>query len=286
MTNPGTSTSWGWCILHWCGVTFQGGVKVKKLCYGLIAMALLQIFAVSAWASKADCGEPPNAPPKPATEVDEENPGVNNDYDQFVEEEIDSKIVYLSLINGSQPEPNGCGLNPSNPPAAWTGWGGPLVADNMTIGEGANTGNDIVIGGILFERGIGSHAVGTLVYALTARDYVKFEGYVGMSDEKEAGLECGHGGSGDFTFEVDGKEMFKSEKLVGGEAGLNVDAVKVEFDIPGGAKELTIILGDAGDGNSCDHSAVGDAKLLLAGARPVEPGGKAAALWGWIKASY
>ena len=259
---------------------------MKKLCYGLIALALLQMLAVSAWASKADCGDPPNTPPKPVTEVDEEDPNFNNDYDQIVEEEVSSRIIYLSLINGSQPEPNACGLNPSNPSAAWTGWGGPLDADNMTIGEGPGTRNDIVIGGIYFERGLGSHAVGTLVYDLSAKDYVKFEGYVGMSDEKEAGLECGHGGSGDFTFDVDGKEMYQSERLVGGEAGLNIDAVKVEFDIPAGAKELTIILGDAGDGNSCDHSAIGDAKLLLAGARPVEPGGKATTLWGRIKASY
>lgn len=259
---------------------------MKKRYCCLIAFAIFQIAVVGAWASKADCGDPPNVPAKPVVEANKESPNVNNDYDTFIEEEIDPGVIYLSLINGDQPKANACGLNPSNDPGQWTGWGGPLNADNMTIGEGAGSRNDIVIGGILFERGIGSHAIGILVYPLTDDNYVRFEGYVGMSDEKEMGLECGHGGSGIFVFDVDGKKMFESERLVGGEGGENVDAVFVEFDIPGGAKELTITLGDAGDGNSCDHSCVGDAKLLTAGARAVEPGGKATTVWGRIKASY
>jgi hypothetical protein len=250
-----------------------------------MVLAVLQMLAVSAWADKADCGELPNVPPKPSTEVNEESPNTQNDYDEVVEEEIDRGIIYLSLINGNQPTPNACGLNPKNELAQWTGWGGPLNADNMTIGEGPGTRNDIIIGGVLFERGVGTHAIGIIVYDLTGMDYTRFEGYVGMADEKDP-AECGHGGSCDFTFEVDAKEMFKSEVLLGTEGGENVEAVKVEFDIPSNAKELTITIGDGGDGVSCDHGCVGDAKLLTSGARPVEPGDKAATLWGRIKASY
>jgi len=257
---------------------------VKNLCYCLVVLAVFQMAVVGVWASKEDCGAPPNQPAKPAVEVKEEDPNMNNDYDTVIEEEIDPGVIYLSVINGAQPKANACGLNPSG--GVLTGWGGPLDADNMSIGEGMGTRNDIVIGGILFERGVGSHAPATLIYPLTGDDYVKFEGYVGMSDEKEMGLECGHGGSGVFAFEVDGKEMFRSERLVGGEGGQNVDAVFVEFDIPKGAQELTIKLEDAGDGNSCDHSCLGDAKLLTGRARAVEPGGKATTTWGRIKASY
>lgn len=257
---------------------------MKKFCYCLMILAVFQITVLSAWASKDDCGEQPNIPPKPAQEVNQENPNVNNDYDTLIEEEIDPGVIYLSVINGSQPKANACGLNTSG--GTLTGWGGPLDADNMSIGEGAGTRNDIVIGGILFERGIGSHAPATLIYDLTGDDYVRFECYVGMSDEKEAGLECGHGGSGVFIFEVDGKQMFESDLLLGGEGGENVPAVKVEFDIPKGAQELMITLADGGDGNSCDHSCLGDAKLLTARARAVESGNKATTLWGRIKVSY
>lgn len=259
---------------------------MRKLVYCLMALFVFQLAALSTWASKEDCGKQPNVPAKPVNEVNKEDPNVNNDYDTAVKEDARPGVVYLSLIGGSQPKPNACGLNPSNPSAEWTGWGGPLNADDMTIGEGAGSRNDIVIGGIFFERGVGSHAPGKLVYNLTGDKYVKFECYVGMSDEKDAGLECGHGGSGVFAFSVDGKQMFKSVVLKGGEAGKNVPAVKVEFDIPSGAGELTIELQDGGDGNSCDHSALGDAKLLTRRAISVEPGRKVSTLWGAIKAAY
>ena len=82
-----------------------------------------------------------------------------------------------------------------------------------------------------------------------------------MSDEKDP-AECGHGGSSDFIFNIDGKQAFKSETLQGTDSGKNVDALKVEFDIPATAKELEIIMGDGGDGIGCDHSAIGDANSL------------------------
>ncbi len=257
---------------------------MRVFCYLLLLLLVFQFAAFDVWASKADCGPQPNVPPKPAKEVNKEDPNVNNDYDKIVKE--DPKGVYLTVVNGSTPKPNKCGLNPKNPAAEWTGWGGPLDADNMTIGEGAGTRNDIVIGGTYFERGIGTHAIGKLVYDLTGGDYKKFECYIGMSDEKDAGLECGHGGSGVFIFSIDGKQMYKSDLLKGGEAGKNTPAVKVEFNIPSGAKELQIDLSNGGDGNSCDHSALGDPKLLTAAAMSVEPGNKSTTLWGSIKATY
>jgi hypothetical protein len=251
----------------------------------LIVLAVFQIAVASAWASKADCGDPPNAPAVPADKVAVEDPNVKNDYDQVVKENTQAGIVYLSLVNGDQPTPNACGLNPSNDAAEWTGWGGPLDADNMTIGEGPGTRNDIVIGGVFFERGIGTHAIGKFVYPLTGGDYAKFEGYVGMSDEKDP-TDCDNGGDCDFIFEVDGTEMFKSDVLAGTEGGQNVAPVKVEFDIPAGARELVITVGDGGDGVSCDHGSIGDAKLIGVGVTSVSPEGRLSTTWGDIKSSY
>jgi len=251
----------------------------------LVVLSMLLGWTSSVWASKADCGKPPNEPPKPAKEVKKEDPNVQNDYDKVMKEDTRKGVTYLALINGSQPKPNACGLNPSNDAAEWTGWGGPLDADNMTIGEGAGTRNDIVIGGILFERGIGNHAIGKMVYPLTAENWVKFEGYVGMADEKDP-AECGHGGSVVFVFSIDGKEMFKSDVLKGTDGGKNVAPVKVEIDIPSGAKELMIEFQDGGDGIGCDHSVVGDAKLLTKLAFSVNPKDKLTTSWGAIKALY
>jgi hypothetical protein len=242
-------------------------------------------WTTGVWASKADCGKPPNVPPKPAKEVNKEDPNVNSDYDGVVKEDTRPGVTYLTLINGSQPKPNACGLNPSNPAGEWTGWGGPLNADNMTIGEGAGSRNDIIIGGILYERGLGNHAVGKIAYSLTGGNWVKFEGYVGMSDEKDP-AECTFGGSAVFVFSVDGKEKFKSDLLKGTDGGKNIAPVKVEIDIPSGAKELMIEFQDGGDGNSCDHTVVGDAKLLTKAAFSVDAKGKLTTSWGAIKALY
>ena len=218
-------------------------------------------------------------------EVNKEDANVQNDYDEVMKEDTRPGVTYLTVINGDQPKPNACGLNPSNPPGEWAGWGGPLNADNMTIGEGNGSRNDIVIGGVFFERGIGTHTIGKLVYNLTGGAYAKFECYVGMSDEKDP-VECDHGGSGDFTFSVDGKEMFKSDLLKGTDGGENIAAVKVEFDVPKSASELLIEIGDGGDGNSCDHSCLGDAKLMTSQAFSVAPGNKLAATWCEIKKGY
>jgi hypothetical protein len=245
--------------------------------------ALVLLFMVStAWASKKDCGDPPNMA-KPAKQVNKQDPNIQNDYDKIVKE--DPKAIYLAVINGSTPKPNACGLNPTNPAGEWTGWGGPLDRDNATIGEGAGSRNEIVIGGTYFERGIGTHAAAKLVYSLTGDSYKKFEAYVGMSDEKDP-AECGHGGSCAFIFTIDGKEMEKTPTLKGTDGGKEVEALKVEFNIPSGAKELVIQVTDGGDGNSCDHGALGDAKLLTAAGMSVTKKDKSATLWGSIKAAY
>jgi len=262
-----------------------GYAKMKKIFYCLMVLAILQVAAVSAWASRADCGDLPNVPPKPAVKVAKDDPAVQNDYDKVVAEDTRPGVVYLALVNGAQPTPNACGLNASNAPAEWMGWGGPLTAENVTIGEGGGTRNEIVIGGVYFERGLGTHGTAVFVYPLTGGDYASFHGYVGMSDEKDP-AECGAGGTSDFTFSVDGTEMFKSDVLAGTEGGANVAPVEVAFDIPAGAQELVIEIGDGGDGIGCDHSALGDAKLMSAGVTSVSPHGRLSTTWGEIKSSY
>ena len=106
-----------------------------------------------------------------------------------------------------------------------------------------------------------------------------------MSDEKDPG-GCGHGGSSHFVFSVDGSEKITTETLTGSVDGENVEPLKVEFDIPGDAKELTIVMGDGGDGLGCDHSSLGDAKLITSAVVAVEPANKVSTTWSALKASY
>jgi hypothetical protein len=257
---------------------------MKKLCYCLVILFVLNLVVVSAWAAKSDCAVQPNVPPIPAVKVAQEDPNVLNDYDKVVTEDTRSGVVYLAPVSGAQPVANACGLKASNPDTEWYGWGGPLDGENMTIGEGAGSRNDIIIGGTFFDRGIGTHGEAKFVFPLTGAGYTRFECYVGMSDEKDPD-QCGVGGTADFTFTVDGNEMAKSPVLAGTENGNNVAPFKVGFDIPSGAKELVIAIGAGGDGISCDHACIGDPKLL-AGLSPVTPKAKLSTTWGDIKATY
>ena len=76
-------------------------------------------------------------------------------FEEEILEDTRLGVTYLSIIGGSDTKAaNDCGLNASNAPGEWMGWGGPLDTDNASIGEGIGTRNFLTIGGIRFERGI------------------------------------------------------------------------------------------------------------------------------------
>jgi hypothetical protein len=260
---------------------------LKRFTLFLSVFAVVFFIMTGVDAGIEDCGKDEVGDgAKPLKEVNKEDPGKQNDYDKVQEEDERPGVAYLTFIKGKTPKPNKCGLNPSNDEASWTGWGGPLNCDNCTIGEGPPTRNKIVIGGIYFVRGIGTHGMATIEYDLTgAGPYVKFEAWVGMSDEKDP-AECGHGGTSDFMFKINGKQVHKTDILKGTDNGKQVPAEHVEFDIPANAKKLEIVIGDGGDGVGCDHSALGDAKLLTRQSLAVKPVSKLPTKWGALKNSY
>ncbi|MBT3267572.1 hypothetical protein HN371_10485 [Candidatus Poribacteria bacterium] len=208
-------------------------------------------------------------------------------FEEEILEDTRTGVAYLSLIGGSSTNANDCGLNPDNDDAQWTGWGGPLDTDNASIGEGIGQRNYITIGGIRFERGIGTHALATYFFDISGAPYKKFEAYVGMDDEKDAGAagagdSCGFGGTCEFNISVDGKVKFESGFVSGMLDGDNVDAIFVEIDLAD-ASELLIEVADGGDGIGCDHAAIGDAKLLTGAALAVDAESKAATTWSELK---
>jgi len=246
---------------------------MKKLGFLALSLVLTVAFTSSLWAQ---C-------------VELDAPAVEVPFDSVRTEDTRAGVTYLSVVGGDTPVPNACGLNPSNDSSEWDGWGGPLDTDNVTIGEGAGTRNHIIIGGVFFERGLGTHAIGTFVYDLTGGDYATFDCYVGMGDEKDAGAtgaedSCGGGGTGDFIFSLDGVEVEATETLPGMADGVNVAPHRVNIDVSG-ASELTVVMGDGGDGNGCDHSAIGDAKLLAPGITAVSPEDRLTTTWGKIRSN-
>lgn len=125
------------------------------------------------------------------------------------------------------------------------GWGEPHAGRSVE-------GNPIRIGGVTFAHGIGTHAHSELVVDLKSVA-VTFSAWVGVDDEVTRG-------SGSLTFElyVDGKKVAHSGVLHGGEA-----PKRLEADLHG-AKTLTLVVTDAGDGITYDHADWADALLTLA----------------------
>jgi len=101
---------------------------------------------------------------------------------------------------------------------------------------------------------LGTHAQSTIAYDLAAlgRGYERFEALVGIDDEVG-------GGSVVFQVLVDGEKRFDSGTLTPASAPLPV-RVSVR-----GAKELKLVVTDAGDGISSDHADWAAARLTNGG---------------------
>ncbi|MGQ9589654.1 MAG: NPCBM/NEW2 domain-containing protein [Planctomycetota bacterium] len=128
------------------------------------------------------------------------------------------------------------------------GWGKPQV-DRSVVGK------PLSIGGRAFERGLGSHATMVLHVALDGKTE-RLSAFVGVDDETE--------GRGSVRFLVygDGKKLFDSGVLRGGDAAKPVDVDLREV------RKLVLLAHPAGDGIDYDHADWAEAAFWVAGDRP------------------
>ncbi len=101
-----------------------------------------------------------------------------------------------------------------------------------------------------FARGLGSHSKARIVYDIAGREFRRFQCWVGADSENQAVSSI------TFTIQVDGEKRWESGLMTAQDP-----ARLVNIDVTG-AKTLELVVGDAGDGNVCDHADFGDAKLL------------------------
>jgi alpha-galactosidase len=126
----------------------------------------------------------------------------------------------------------------------WTnssnGWG-PVERD-MSNGEtAAGDGHPITIGGVTYAKGIGAHAPSEVdVYVGT--QCTSFSSDVGVDDE------AGTNGSVDFQVWADGSKVADSGTVTGADTAKHLTANL------SGAEFVRLVVTDAGDGNSYDHS--------------------------------
>ncbi len=141
----------------------------------------------------------------------------------------DMEEITLAAKTGRIP---GIYLDRLEPVSASQGWG--TLQKNRSVWE-----KPMRIGSRGFARGIGTHAPATLVYDLGGK-YKAFHGFVGQ--------DAATGGTITFEIQVDGEKRWESGRMT------RADVAK-EFSIPlDGAKTLTIIVTDGGDGIMGDHA--------------------------------
>ncbi len=100
-----------------------------------------------------------------------------------------------------------------------------------------------------FARGLGSHAKARLVYDIAGLGFTRFQSWVGADSENQVS-------SITFAIQLDEVTRWESGLMTAQDSARWVD-----IDVTG-AKTLGLLVGDAGDGNGCDHADFGDARLL------------------------
>jgi alpha-galactosidase len=126
------------------------------------------------------------------------------------------------------------------------------VERNTSNGEaGAGDGRPITIGGVVYPKGIGAHALSSVEF-FVGGGCSSFRAYVGVDDSK--------GANGTVVFEVyaDGRKVADSGVVTNA-----MPALPLTADITG-ATLLRLVVTDAGDGINSDHADWADATVVCA----------------------
>jgi hypothetical protein len=123
--------------------------------------------------------------------------------------------------------------------SATNGWG-PVERDMSNGEQAAGDGKPITIAGVRYAKGLGTNSISE-VQVYLAGTCTRFTAQVGVDDETH--------GAGTVTFSVaaDGKTLVTTPTIKGGQA-----ATPIDVDVTG-AQVLSLVVGDAGDGNGNDH---------------------------------
>jgi alpha-galactosidase len=129
------------------------------------------------------------------------------------------------------------------------GWGKAMARQSIT-------GKPLSIAGKKYEQGVGAHAYGYLNIDLNGQGD-KFQAAVGVDDVADKDKS-----SVIFKVVGDGKVLWSSGIMKAGQPAKPID-ISVR-----GVKTLTLVAGDAGDGNSYDHADWADARLVMISGTP------------------
>ena len=137
---------------------------------------------------------------------------------------------------------------------ATNGWNGDPRRD-LSIED-----NPIRIRGETYAKGMGVHAKSELVYKVRSH-YARFVAVVGLDDEKNESIS-----SVDFAVFADAKKLFAT-----GLVKATDERIPINVEIPKGAKEIRLVVGDGGNGVACDHADWANAGFVTSGEAIPEP---------------
>ena len=138
------------------------------------------------------------------------------------------------------------------PFASSTNGYGPVERDMSVGGANAGDGGPLRIDGVGFAKGLGTNAISSVVIDVPS-GCTTFSSDVGVDDS------AGTNGSVTFSVLADGVPVASTGVMRGGQPAQLLTA-----DITG-VKQLTLNVGDAGDGNGHDNGDWGDTELMCAG---------------------
>lgn len=160
-----------------------------------------------------------------------------------------SGVVFFLLLYACKPgEETSLWVDELNLATMDAGWGAP--EPKLSI-----IGRPLVISGVTYERGIGTHADSRFDINLNG-NAIRFSAFAGLDDEVDSYDNTG--ASCRFTVLLDDKPVFQSPVLQASDS-----AVHIDIDITGG-KILSLIVDGGGDGTHWDHADWAMAKITVA----------------------
>ncbi len=135
--------------------------------------------------------------------------------------------------------------------ASRNGWG-PVERDRSNGETGTGDGPPLTIGGVVYAKGLGTHAPAKIRYYLGGK-CTSFTAEVGVDDVQATR------GSVRFSVTADGTEKVTSPVL-----GAADPAWKLTADVTG-ARYVELVVDDGGDGNGNDHADWGNARFHCGG---------------------
>lgn len=131
--------------------------------------------------------------------------------------------------------------------SADSGWG-PVERDLSNGGQGTGDGTPLTLNGVVFPKGLGTHAPAEVVYYLGG-NCTSFTAQVGVDDAQPT--------RGSVVFQVFADEAKVAET---GVLGATSPTVALTADVTG-AEYIRLVVTDSGDGNGNDHADWADAKF-------------------------